>query len=79
MTACLTKLLLALVLLSAVRPPTMHQRLVMFCERYERSIDCPAWVQGAMSTAYELAMDCHRAYPPPKRVPFEICLEEYGL
>lgn len=78
MADCLIKLLLAFVLLSA-RPPTLHQRVILFCETYGRSVDCPAWVQGSMTTAYSLALDCHEAYPPPKDVQMFLCLEEYGL
>lgn len=77
---CLTKLMLAVVIvLAAARPLTMHQRVIAFCELYERAIDCPAWVQGAMTTAYDLALDCHQNYPAPKDVQMFYCLEEYGF
>jgi hypothetical protein len=59
--------------------PTMHQRAVTFCEVYGRSVDCAAWVQGAMTTVYELVEECHTTYPPGQDVQFMTCLEEYGM
>lgn len=76
---CLT-MLCALCLLALFMPvpaPTLHQRMVMFCERYERHTDCPAWVQDVMQEGYDLANECHEVYPAGKEVQMFLCLEEY--
>lgn len=77
---CLT-MLCALCLLALFVPavPTMHRRMVTFCELYERHIDCPAWVQDVLREDYDLAKECHEVYPPGKDVQMFLCLEEYGF
>lgn len=72
-------LILFLVATHQLVPQTVHIRAVRFCEVYGRSIDCPAWVQGSMTTAGHLANECHTAYPPGQEVQFQLCLEEYGF
>lgn len=79
----LVKLLITLALLLPVScdvpVATLHVRMVTFCEVYGRSIDCAAWTQGAMATAYDLANECHLTYPPGQDVQMFLCLEEYGM